>query len=225
MTSKGGLGEKRVASLLKQLPESEYRTINNLLININGHTSQIDHVVVSLYGIFVIETKFYMGRIYGGENSEYWTQNIYGNKNQFRNPILQNMGHIKALRRVLNNSNQFLYISIVAFSQQAILDIYTNTMVVYWNEIIPVIEQFEERKLTYEQVQEIYNILLSINSDSKATRSLHIQNVIRNKIRRNEAVKSGKCPRCGGKLVLRQGKYGAFYGCFNYPRCTYILPL
>ena len=29
------------------------------------------------------------------------------------------------------------------------------------------------------------------------------------------------CPRCGGDLVLRSGKYGAFYGCSNYPDCTY----
>lgn len=29
------------------------------------------------------------------------------------------------------------------------------------------------------------------------------------------------CPSCGGVLVLKKGKYGAFYGCYNYPNCTY----
>lgn len=29
------------------------------------------------------------------------------------------------------------------------------------------------------------------------------------------------CPRCGGELVLRNGKYGPFYGCSNYPECRY----
>jgi len=29
------------------------------------------------------------------------------------------------------------------------------------------------------------------------------------------------CPLCGGELVKRYGKYGAFYGCSNYPDCTY----
>jgi len=31
----------------------------------------------------------------------------------------------------------------------------------------------------------------------------------------------GKCPNCGGKLVMRKGKYGKFLGCNKYPRCKY----
>lgn len=76
---KGEIGEKRVAHILQRLPKEEYRVINNLLLQTSsGGTTQIDHVVISEYGIFVIETKFYKGWIYGGENSEYWTQNIFG---------------------------------------------------------------------------------------------------------------------------------------------------
>lgn len=30
------------------------------------------------------------------------------------------------------------------------------------------------------------------------------------------------CPRCGGHLIKRNGKFGPFYGCSNYPRCNYI---
>ena len=30
------------------------------------------------------------------------------------------------------------------------------------------------------------------------------------------------CPRCGGTLVKRNGKYGTFMGCSNYPKCRYI---
>ena len=55
--SKGAIGEKRVARILKKLPEEKYSVINNLLLNNSGYTSQVDHVVVSVYGIFVIETK------------------------------------------------------------------------------------------------------------------------------------------------------------------------
>lgn len=29
------------------------------------------------------------------------------------------------------------------------------------------------------------------------------------------------CPKCGGKMVLRNGKYGEFYGCSNYPKCNH----
>ncbi|MBD3407375.1 MAG: hypothetical protein GF411_14760 [Candidatus Lokiarchaeota archaeon] len=27
------------------------------------------------------------------------------------------------------------------------------------------------------------------------------------------------CPECGGELILRNSKYGLFYGCANYPKC------
>jgi ssDNA-binding Zn-finger/Zn-ribbon topoisomerase 1 len=28
------------------------------------------------------------------------------------------------------------------------------------------------------------------------------------------------CPDCGANLILREGKYGKFYGCVRYPQCT-----
>jgi len=36
-------------------------------------------------------------------------------------------------------------------------------------------------------------------------------------------VDAGICPKCGGKLVDRTGKYGDFIGCSNYPKCRYTL--
>ncbi len=32
---------------------------------------------------------------------------------------------------------------------------------------------------------------------------------------------AGRCPRCGGDLVKRSGRFGAFYGCSNFPGCRY----
>ena len=92
---RGKKGELSVRMWLKLLSSDQYKIINDLLISSHGHTSQIDHVVVSEYGIFVIETKNYQGWIYGGNYSEYWTQNIFGHKYELRNPILQNQGHIR----------------------------------------------------------------------------------------------------------------------------------
>ena len=28
------------------------------------------------------------------------------------------------------------------------------------------------------------------------------------------------CPECDGKMVLRNSKYGTFWGCENYPKCN-----
>ena len=220
--SKGAIGEKRVARILEKLPEGKYSVINNLLLNNSGYTSQVDHVVVSVYGIFVIETKTYQGTISGGENSEQWTQNIYGNKYEFRNPILQNYGHVKSMKQVLGDYKSVPFISIVAFSSQANLRVSSNIPVVYWSQLLDVIRGYENPVIKESDVRRITRLLMASNTDSKETRKDHVKNVRANVKKRQETIASGKCPRCGGDLVLRKGKYGPFYGCSNYPKCTFI---
>ena len=40
---------------------------------------------------------------------------------------------------------------------------------------------------------------------------------------KKEAEKTGElCPNCGSPLVIRNGKYGEFVACSNYPECKYI---
>ena len=220
--TKGAMGEKRVARILEKLPEEKYSVINNLLLNNSGYTSQVDHVVVSVYGIFVIETKTYQGIISGGENSEQWTQNIYGNKYEFRNPILQNYGHVKSMKQVLGDYKSVPFISIVAFSSQANLRVSSNIPVLYWSQILDVIRGYENPVIKESDVIRITRLLMASNTDSKETRKGHVKNVRANVKKRQETISSGKCPRCGGDLVLRKGKYGPFYGCSNYPKCTFI---
>ena len=112
---KGKTGELYVSALLKGLPEEKYILLNDVMLPTGKGTTQIDHVLLSIYGIFVIETKNYKGWIYGGEYSEHWTQNIWGNKYKLYNPILQNQGHVKALRAYLGVRN-FPFISVITFS-------------------------------------------------------------------------------------------------------------
>lgn len=65
--------------------------------------------------------------------------------------------------------------------------------------------------------------LLEVISTTEADRKEHLGNVYRNKESRDEAVATGRCPRCGGSLILRNGRYDRFYGSSNYPQCNYIL--
>lgn len=221
--SKGKRGEKHVAAFLSFLPKKEYRVINDLLLQTGGHSTQIDHVVISIYGIFVIETKYYKGWIYGGENSEYWTQNIYGHKNQLRNPLWQNQGHIKAISRLLSDPGMIPIYNIVAFSGQATLKLDRSLPVMYRRQVVPYIKRHREPQMSEAYADEIYNLLLEANVTDKEARKQHVKSVKQNQQRRNISVANGKCPRCGGNLVLRDGRYGRFYGCSNYPRCKYIM--
>lgn len=224
LPSKGKVGEKRVANKLDKLPEDKYRVLNDVMLRTKNGTSQIDHIVVSVYGIFVIETKFYQGWIYGGENSEYWTQNIYGNKSTFYNPILQNAGHVRVLQRTLQEFGDLFIYPIVTFSGQADLKVnVSDACVIYWNQILATIRHFTKERMTWKQVNEICKYLDSIKLDTKEKETIreHGRDIYKAKEKKYDALSSGKCPRCGGTLILREGKYGQFYGCTNYPKCKY----
>ena len=220
---RGKIGEDAVAGSLEGLPKDEYRVLNDVTIPTATGSSQIDHIVVSIYGIFVIETKNYNGWIYGGENSEYWTQNIYGNKQQFYNPILQNAGHVRALRRVLKEYEPLPILPIVAFSGKAELKVKVEeACVIYWGQIRTVINQFNERRLNWSQVNEIYDAIIAARLEpGKETNKQHRIDAYSAREQKYDAVESGRCPRCGGKLVYRSGQYGEFYGCSNYPKCKF----
>ena len=220
---KGRRGEKQIAALLSLLPKDKYKVINDLLIQKGGYSTQIDHVVISVYGMFIIETKYYRGWIYGGENSEYWTKNVFGHKYELRNPLWQNEGHIKAITRLLDDPGFVPIYNIVAFSSQANLKIDRSLPVMYWHQVVPYIRRYREQVMSESYVEEVYNTLLAANVEDKGARKKHVQSVKQNKQRRDNAIVSGRCPKCGGKLVLREGRYGRFYGCSNYPKCNYTL--
>ena len=74
---KGKRGEMRVSAILSQLSD-EYTILNDLVFRTEKGTTQIDHLVVSKYGIFTIETKNYRGEIYGDDNRKEWTQPNHG---------------------------------------------------------------------------------------------------------------------------------------------------
>ncbi len=101
---KGMLGETviNVATWL-MLDKAIYHRLNNITLPLsNGGSTQIDHVIVSVYGIFVIETKHYKGWIFGSEKQAQWTQVIMGRKYKFQNPLRQNYLHIKTLYDLLD---------------------------------------------------------------------------------------------------------------------------
>lgn len=223
--AKGKRGEARVSAILHSLPSEEYLVLNDIVLDNGSGMSQIDHIVVSLYGIFVIETKNYKGWIFGSETNPYWTQTIYGHKSKFYNPILQNNGHVRALRRMLSAYRAIPIIPIVAFSGKCDLKnrYLFYSQVVYYVELRKTIRQYTERVMTVPQVNEIARYIQSNNLTSDEARKQQ-KNCAKARICQYETdLEQGRCPQCGGKLVLRTGQYGQFYGCSNYPRCRYTM--
>ena len=97
------IGEVLVRKVLgKNLPEGSWHLLNNVTLRLDNGTTQIDHVLVSRFGVFVIETKHYKGWIFGDDKSREWTQVIWGRKYRFQNPLHQNYKHLKAVQDLLD---------------------------------------------------------------------------------------------------------------------------
>jgi hypothetical protein len=220
---KGDKGEYRIARRLNKLKRKGYIVLNDVLIETDRGSSQIDHVVVSVYGIFVIETKNYSGWIHGHENSEYWTQTIYKHKTKFRNPVRQNHGHIFALKKVLRDFKHVPYHPIIVFSGSAELkNVYANLPVIYDYELLRTIRQKSETiHLSDEQVQRIADRINKVRIHGSKEKKAHVRRVQNRFYVRNQRERSSLCPDCGGDLMVRQGRFGKFYGCSNYPGCRY----
>ena len=170
---KGFLGETviNVAMWLK-LEKDVYHRLNGITLpRANGGSTQIDHIIVSIYGIFVIETKNYKGWIYGSENQRQWTQVFpNGSKFKFQNPLRQNYLHIKTLADLLGLELSYFH-SMIAFIGECELKtrdelpehVLTSGMVSY-------VKQKQDEILTEDEVKSIVEQINS-NRFSKSWRT------------------------------------------------------
>ena len=112
---KGWFGEKLTAlGLFALLDDRIYHRFHDVIINAPDGTTQIDHIIVSRYGIFVLETKNMKGWIFGSEKDAKWTQSLYKKKSSFQNPLRQNYRHTKCLAEHLGLDHNLMH-SIVFF--------------------------------------------------------------------------------------------------------------
>ena len=233
---KGKEGELHVHNILAQLPE-EYTVLDDVVLKTNNGTTQIDHVVVSRYGVFAIETKNYRGDIYGNDDRQQWTQVIvtdvtymkkwyktytYVTKNRFYNPVKQSVSHANAIKRTLGAWSNLKVVPIVVFAGSAVLkNVTTQHHVVYDDQLLATIQGYSYPCLSDADVAQVLNRLTQQNVRDQVDDRTHISNVYAAKRKTDTKIASGICPQCGGTLVLRHGRYGNFYGCSNYPRCRF----
>ena len=69
------------------LDSNVYKRFHDVILPSRNGTSQIDHIVVCQYGLFIVETKNLKGWIFGSEGNPKWTQSLYGKKYQFQSYI------------------------------------------------------------------------------------------------------------------------------------------
>lgn len=222
---KGAVGETKVNATLYALG-AEYIPLHDVLIrNSKGTASQIDQIVLSEYGIFVIETKHYKGWIFGNEKAENWMQVIFKEKHTFRNPVKQNWSHVYALKNILVDFPQATYYPIVVFAGDATLkSIDSSVPVIYRHELNDTIRAASTKKcFSADDVLRIKALLESKAITEKDAKRQHVQTIQQDITERRLKMENLICPKCGGELKLRYGRNGKFYGCANYPRCRFTM--
>lgn len=113
-------GEARLSHAVKRrFAAPDYHLLSHVTLRLNDETTQIDHILVSRFGVFVIETKDYQGWIFAGAGDRYWTQVLFRRKFKFQNPIRQNYKHVCAIQELLEFLPADSILPVVVFTGNA----------------------------------------------------------------------------------------------------------
>ena len=219
---KGVVGESLINLAAHWLLDSKtYHLIKNVTLPTEEGTTQVDHIIVSPYGVFVVETKNMKGWIFGGEKQKSWTQKIYRHTQKFQNPLHQNYKHVKALQALLGLKPGQLH-SVVVFIGESRFKTVMPENVTHGLGYIRYIKSRREVILSDEEVREV----IACIGAGRLAPSLrtHINHVghVKAQVRHKETATT--CPKCGSEMVLREAKRGVhagkrFLGCSRYPSC------
>ncbi len=217
---KGWFGEAQGSLAHIFLDSDTYITLNNVTIPIANGTTQIDHVIVSRFGIFVVEAKNMKGWIFGSEHNREWTQSIFGKKYRFQNPLHQNYLHTRAISQFLGIEHDKIF-SVVMFWGDCKFktpmppNVLTHRYLSFFKSKTQVL-------FSDSEVQQFVSAIKhGMLPQTWATRRQHVADL------KERFSSKTTCPKCGSTLILRTAKSGPqagaqFYGCSNYPTCRHI---
>ena len=221
---RGELGEELVSNELRK-DTSYHKHINNLtIIDKNGMSHQIDHILIRKNGIFIIETKNYYGEIEGQESDLYWTRTIIKNKRvskeRILNPIKQHKSHLLIIRKLIKDYPTYGFIVFVRnnishlniFSVIDLKDLFNRI------NILTI-----DKDLTNDEIDTIYLKLLKRSSE--VSNKEHVENIKNLKKEKKEfkneariAIEKRICPKCETNLILK----GNTLTC---PKCKYQIKI
>ncbi|MGG3927684.1 nuclease-related domain-containing protein [Metabacillus fastidiosus] len=221
----GDIGEYKINIQLDQLPK-ECKYLSDILIpnsKAKSGYSQIDHIVLTPYAVFVIETKNYQGTIYGGRERRTWSVN---GKFKMLNPFYQNYGHISALKEIIpiDNSN---IVSMISFTKRCtfkvdleLRNIQSNELIVYDIELFEFIARklnvlkLQNESIVYSksEIEKMYQQIEQINIVDTKIRERHVQ-ILKSDTSTTKANaqtdKQGidKCKVCGATVSMKVKEY------------------
>lgn len=223
---KGVMGEFIVNVAAKlMLDKNEYHLIKNVTMPTEDGTTQIDHIIVSKYGLFVVETKNMKGWIFGDPKQSQWTQKIFKHTSKFQNPLHQNYKHVKTLESLLGLSDQQIH-SLIVFVGESTFKTEMPANVTHGIGYIRFIKSKTTTVLTAGEVTDIVSKIANgrLTPSFKTSRehTAHVKNIVR------EKQSASGCPKCGSVMVMREASKGAnkgsrFSGLLAVSQCRGVL--
>lgn len=225
---KGVMGEFIINFFARwKLDQDVYHLIKNVTLPTEDGTTQIDHVIVSVYGVFVVETKNLRGWIFGSTNQKTWTQKIFKHTNKFQNPLHQNYKHTKTLQSLLDLEDRQVH-SVIVFIGDSEFKTPMPDNVTYGMGYIRYIQSRTEPVLSPKQVLEITQAIeagrLARTFKNHRAHVRHVQSIVMEKETKQ------RCPKCGSEMVLRvtskgENKGKEFWGCSTFPKCRSVMAI
>ncbi|MCJ7931254.1 NERD domain-containing protein [Aeromonas caviae] len=245
---KGMVGEWFINLCIRLfLDKREYRLLKDVTLPTPQGSTQIDHVIVSRFGLFVIETKNMKGWIFGNPTQKSWTQQIYRRKHSFQNPLHQNHLHMMTLKSLLGLSDNQLhsvifFIGGCTFKTPMPQNVMNRGLIRYVkgittpvlaeSEVAHVVDTIQQGRLAanWQTHRQHVTQLKTRHADPSAN---HVST--REPVRQSVANPPSQsvsppdnpppiCPRCGSTMVLRTAGRGdnkgkPFWGCHEFPTC------
>jgi hypothetical protein len=224
----GSFGEWLAKMYAKTFPGA--LVLHDVLIDgADQYTSQIDLLIIGNKGIYVVEMKMYSdAKVYGDTGKAKWYYYNHGKKYEIYSPLKQNQKHVAYLQSFLHDFGEVPCFSVVTMVCDDFKINGDNPPHTVLCNSLPAMERAilkvaEDKPIIWDEVKkkEIYTYIQNNQHLGRPARSAHKENVIAYKSELEALNQQKKCPYCKADLVLRNGKYGAFYGCSNYPKCKY----
>jgi len=236
---KGMVGEFLVNLTIRlRLSKHDYRLCKDVTLPTEDGTTQIDHIIVSIYGIFVVETKNMRGWIFGSANQKMWTQKIYKHTHKFQNPLHQNYKHTKTLESILELPSESIR-SVIVFAGDSTFKTQMPPNVTDAGSFIRHIKSFNSPVLTPAQVDRVWKQIdnkrleRGLKTDRQHVRhlaqkhSVHTASEVK-PVASPKDTETPACPKCGSATIQRTAKQGpnkgkTFWGCSTFPRCRGVI--
>lgn len=224
---KGVFGEFLVNLAAKLfLDKHIYTLFKNVTLPAEDGTTQIDHIIVSRYGVFVIETKNMKGWIFGSPQQKTWTQKIYRHTSKFQNPLHQNYKHTQTLQAALELDPDKVF-SVVVFVGDSTFKTAMPENVVYAGGYIRFLKSKMQPILSDSDVlaicAKIKSGRLTPSIRTHINHVKHVKAIVEEKQRQDD----NSCSKCGKPMILRTARSGnnkgkQFLGCSDYPKCRMV---